>query len=762
VLDEWMNEVGEGVKGELYIGGEVIGEGYIGRGEVTAERYVANPNREGERMYRTGDVVRYGAGGAIEYLGRTDHQVKYHGYRVELSEIRSALNAHPRITNSVVLLRDDGQGDKVMLAYYVSEHALEAKMLRAFLSERLISATIPGLFAHIEQIPLTMNGKINYDALPGLSEARDKLKRKQEAPRNQTEEILAGVWAEVLGIEGVGIHEKFYDLGGHSLLATRVVSRVRATFNVKLSLRSLLEGGTVAKLAEKIDATRRAERGSPTPPLRPAPRQGESPLSFAQQRLWFFDQLEPGSSTYNTPTALCLEGRLNVMTLEQSLGEVMRRHEALRTTFSAAKGRPFQTIAPATRAGLPVVDLSGLRAAEAETLMSQLATDEARRPFDLARGPLLRGTLLRLEQRRHVALLTVHHIVSDGWSVELLVREVTSLHGAFMPGEPSDLPDLPIQYADFAYWQRQWLQGETLDQQLAYWIKQMSNAPAKLNLPSDRRPLPAQTYRSATVPRALSPELSSALNALSRREQVTLFMTLLAAFKVVLHHYSGQDHIVVGTAVANRNQVEVERLIGFFVNLLPLHTDISGDPTFKQLLARVREVLFGAYAHQEVPFEALVEALNPDRSQGRTPLVQATMVLQNLDEERLELTGLKVKEFNVGTGVAKFDWLLTLQEGERGLTGTLEYNTDLFDKGTVTQALAHFETVLETAASRPDTKLSEFLEVIKSADKQRQVETARALKAARFGKFDRIKQKAAIDTPLDVGRFRQSSELSWD
>jgi acyl carrier protein len=736
----------------MYIGGEGVAEGYLGRAEITAERFIANPFREGQRMYRTGDLATWRGEGEMEYLGRYDNQVKYHGYRVELDEIRITLNGHPQIKDSAVMVRRDGSETQTMVAYYVSVQPLEASVLRAFLSERLIAETIPSLFVHMNQLPLTLNGKINYEALPALAEARDKIKQTLAAPRTKTEEILAGIWAEVLGIEKVGIHDTFFDLGGHSLLATRVAARVRAAFQVKLSLRSLLEGGTVAKLAEKIDAGSGSERGSKHPPLQQVSRKGVLPLSYAQQQLWFLDQLKPGSLAYNTSIAIRLEGTLSTAVMEQCLNEVVRRHEALRTTFPAVKGRPFQAIAPSLCISLPVVDLSGLNDCEAQDWASQLAKDEAWRPFDLVRGPLLRGTLLRLDQQVHVELFSIHHIVSDGWSSGLLIREVTTLYQAFSTGMQSGLPDLTIQYADFASWQRLCFQGKALDEQIAYWKRQLSGVPLKLNLPAARPEPLLQTGHSAREPMRLSQNLTKALNVLGRQEQVTLFMTLLAAFKVILHYYSGQDHIVAGTAVANRNRVEVERLIGFFANLLVLHTDLSGNPTFKQLLARVREVLLGAYTHQEVPFDLLVEALSPDRGHSATPLIQATMVLQNAGEASLEFAGLKVKELKFGTGTAKFDWLLSIEESSHGLVGSLEYNVDMFDKATVTRALTHFDTVLQKAVLNPDVKLSELLEILSSDDKRHQSEMVRTLKAYRSQKFGRVKRKAIITHPSEGQR----------
>jgi amino acid adenylation domain-containing protein len=741
VLDEWLNPVAMEVIGEVYIGGRGLALGYWRRAETTAERFVATPFILGERLYRTGDLAKWVGDRELEYVGRTDEQIKYHGYRVELNEIRCVLNSHPQIKDSVVIVKKDDQQQQMMVAYYVSGETLEVRSLRAFLSEHLLAETIPGIFVHLDQLPLTLNGKVNYEALPTLTEAREKIKEKHEAPRTQTQEILAGIWAQVLGLEKIGIHNTFYELGGHSLMATRVVSRVRAAFQVKVSLRSLLEEATVAKLAERIETARRAGHWLQAQPLRRIPREDYLPLSFAQQRIWFLDQLNPGSPAYNTPSAIRLAGALNVIAMEQSLSEVVRRHEALRTTFPILKGRPFQAIAPPPTISLPIVDLGELRNGEAEAQAQLLTKVEARRSFKLSRGPLLRGTLLRLSQQLNIGLFTLHHIVSDGWSKGVLIEEVMTLHQAFTDGKPSDMPELTLQYVDFASWQREALQGKTFEAQLAYWEKQLSDAPTRLNLTSNRPSPSVRTYRSARESFMLSQSVTQALIALSRREQVTLFMVLLAAFKVILHYYSGQCHIVVGTAIADRNRVEIERLIGCFVNLLVLHTDLSGNPTFKELLQRVREVVLGAYAHQDVPFDALVEGLNPDRDTNRTPLIQVAIVLQNNLGRALELAGLTVEDVETDTGTAKFDLVLTISEEGTELNGSLDYCTDLFDKTTVYRLITHFETMLQYVPTHSETTLAEMLETLNLVDRQLENEKAKELKESRFHKYGHVRRK---------------------
>ena len=430
------------------------------------------------------------------------------------------------------------------------------------------------------------------------------------------------------------------------------------------------------------------------------------PMSFAQQRLWFLDQLEPGNSVYNIPAAMCLRGALNGAALEQSLNEIVRRHEALRTTFSVMEGQPVQVIAPGLALTLPVVDLGNLLETEREAEAQRLTIEEAQRPFDLAQGPLLRTTLLRLDKEEHILLLTMHHIVSDGWSMGVLFRELSALYEAFSAGKPSPLPELPIQYADFAVWQRQWLQGETLEAQLAYWKKQLDGVCPVLELPTDR-PRPAvQTFRGARQSMVLSKSLTEAVKALSHQEGTTLFMTLLAAFQTLLYRYTGQDDIIVGSPIANRNRSEIEGLIGFFVNTLVLRTDLSDNPTFRELLGRVREVALGAYAHQDLPFEKLVEALHPERDLSRNPMFQVMFILQNTPMATLELGGLTLNQLNVDWGIAMFDLTLSMRATEQGLMGFLEYNTDLFNAATISRMLDHFQTLLEGIVANPDQPIA--------------------------------------------------------
>ena len=493
----------------------------------------------------------------------------------------------------------------------------------------------------------------------------------------------------------MGIDDNFFALGGHSLLATQFVSRLREAVAVEVPVRWVFDAPTVAGLSGHIDAARREAQGLRVPPIVPVPRTGALPLSFAQQRLWFLDQLEGASATYNMPVALRLTGPLHVAVLAASLTALVQRHETLRTTFSLAEGAPVQVIAAPQPVPLPVVDIQSLPAGAQTEEVQRLVQAEAGRPFHLAAGPMLRAMLLRLDKDEHVLLVTLHHIVSDGWSMGIMVREVAALYAAAGRGEPSPLPALPLQYADFAQWQRSWLQGEVLETQLAYWRQHLAGAPTVLTLPTDRPRPPVQTFRGGLEPFCLSRELTQQVQTLGRESGVTLFMTLLGAFATLLSRYSGQTDVVVGAPIANRNHRETEGLIGFFVNTLPLRLDLAGDPTFAELLGQVRQVTLDGYAHQDVPFEKLVEELQPERSLSHTPLFQVALVLQNVPMEQLELPGLTFTPLELESHTAKFDLTLAFQETAQGLYGAWEYSRDLFEAATIRRMARHFQTILE-------------------------------------------------------------------
>ncbi|HET7231442.1 MAG TPA: amino acid adenylation domain-containing protein, partial [Longimicrobium sp.] len=705
VCDGFERPQPAGVPGELLIGGAGVARGYLGRAGMTAERFVPDPfsAQGGARLYRTGDRARWRADGTIEYLGRLDFQVKVRGFRIELGEVEAVLRRHESVAECVVVAREDVPGDPRLVAYVAG--GAGADELREHVRGSLPDYMVPSAFVVLEALPLTPNGKLDRKALPAPDLA--SAEEKYVAPRTPVEEVLAGIWAEVLRLERVGVEESFFELGGHSLLATRVVSRVSAVFGVELPLRALFEGPTVAELAKAVEHERRREVPV-LPPVVPVPRDGSPlPLSFAQERLWFIDRLEPESATYTIPAALRLTGALDERALERSLGEIVRRHESLRTTFGEVDGAPVQVIAPFAGFALPIDDLSGLSPEARETEVRRRARDDAGRPFNLAEGPLVRAALLRLGDEDHVLLLSMHHIVSDGWSSGILFRELSALYAACREGGDSPLPALPVQYADFAVWQREQLAGDVLDRQLAYWRERLAGAPELLELPADH-PRPAmQSYRGATVPVELSPELLERIQRLGRSEGATLYMVLLGAFQVLLSKYSGSDDIVVGSPIAGRTRHEVEELIGLFVNTLVLRADLSGDPSFREALRRVREATLGAYAHQELPFEKLVAELQPERSLSHSPLFQVLFTLQNAGGGGGAFPGLGVSAAGAELASAKFDLSLTLAATAQGLRGGLNYNTDLFERGTIERMLGHLERVLEQVATDADVRLSQ-------------------------------------------------------
>jgi len=714
LLDASWELVPLGSPGELALGGEGVARGYLGRPELTAERFVPHPFGDGARLYRTGDLGRRLAGGEIEFLGRIDRQVKIRGFRVEPGEVEAALMACPGVREAAVDIRS-AVGEKRLVAYLVPRDEssdLSAAALRAALKETLPEAMLPSAFVSVAALPLTANGKVDRRRLP--EPVWEGSGAEGGAPRSQAEELLAGIWSEVLEIERVGVYDDFFALGGHSLMATRVVSRVREAFGVEIPLRLVFEEPTVAALAAVIERERLTGAGVP-PEVVPVPRSGgDLPLSFAQQRLWFLDRLQPESPFYNLPAAVRLRGRLRPEVLARCFAEIVRRHEALRTSFPDAAGVPVQRVEPPYAPALPWIDLGGLPAAVRDSAVHALAAAEARRPFRLASEPLLRTLLLRIASdiapEEHVLLLTMHHIVSDGWSIGVLLREVAALYaafdGAFDGGLASPLPDLPVQYPDFAAWQRHWLQGEALERLLAYWRGHLTGAPPTVELPYDR-PHPAiQSFRGAMRQQVLPARLAASLQTLSRRSGATLFMTLLAAFGAVLHRLSGQDDLVVGTPTANRNRREIEDLIGFFVNTMALRLRPGGS--FRALLARTTASVLDAQAHQDLPFEKLVEELRPQRDLSRSPLFQVMLILQNAPLPALELPGLVLSTLEMVTGTARFELTLSVGELDGRWLLSAEHNTDLFDGSTIDRLLGHLLGLLQGAVEQPEARITDL------------------------------------------------------
>jgi amino acid adenylation domain-containing protein len=696
VLDKEGEPVPVGVRGELYIGGTGLARGYLRRPELTAEKFVPNrfSDRVGDRLYRSGDLVKWSGDGTLEFLGRTDRQVKVRGFRIELQEIEMILLEHSSVQEAAVVVRQTADRDKQLVAYIVGNHHVEGTRipeLKEYLRGRLPEYMVPSAFVMLEALPLTLNGKVDRKVLSESDLENSVGGEEQIGPRTPDEEILSGIFATVLKLERIGINQGFFEAGGHSLLATQVISRVRSAFGIEVPLAALFAAPTVTGLAERIRNLRRRSEGT-APDMVRVPREGDMPLSFAQQRLWFLNQLEPANVTYNIGIGLRLSGELNREALRKSLNEIVRRHEVLRTYFGVQNGSPCQVITAKLEVQISVIDLQSLEAEERAAYAERLGREEVNTPFMLAHGPLLRVKLLQLEEQLHVLLICMHHIVSDGWSLGIMAKEIGQLYGTYVQGAESSLPELNIQYADFAVWQRKWLQNEVLAEQLRYWRKQLVGM-EPLELPTDHvRPV-AMSQWGATTAFSLTEGLSRKLKELSRREEVTLFMSLLAAFQVVLSKYTGQQDIVVGTVVANP---------------MVLRTELSGNPSFVEVLRRVRQVTLDAYQNQDVPFEKLVEELQPERDLSRSPFFQVMLVLQNNDQQELQMQGVQVDAFALESGVAKFDLVLNLRENAEGITGGLNYALDVYEAETVKQVAERFRMVLEQMVAEPEQRIGDL------------------------------------------------------
>jgi len=704
VMDAAGAPVPVGVPGELYVGGAGLARGYLGRPGLTAAAFVPDPfGPAGGRLYRTGDRVRRRADGTLEFLGRRDRQIKLRGFRIEVAEVERALMAQPAVRAAAILLREDAPGDRRLVAYAVGE--ADGSQLREQLRRTLPEYMVPSVVVMLDKLPLTTNGKVDAAALPSPDTSTPPA--KFVAPRTPLEEALAAIWADVLQVAPVGATDDFFDLGGHSLLATRLVTRVRDVLGVELPVGTLFERPTVAALAVWVEEVRRTA----APALASIPiatRSEPLPLSFGQQRLWFLDQMQPGNAFNNVASGLRLHGALDVRALERALGEILRRHEVLRTTFAEVENSPAQIIAPFTGFTLTIEDLSSLPAAERDAAAQRRTQEEAARPFDLAAGPLFRASLLRLADDNHTLLLCAHHITSDGWSMALLFRELSSLYAAYREGHESPLPPLSLQYADYALWQREQLQSDTFAQQLAWWKAHLAGTPELLPLPTDH-PRPAiQTDNGAVEAIRLPRNVLERLEALGRQEGATLYMVLLCAWQMVLCLHSGTEDITVGTTIAGRTRQEIEPLIGLFMSTLVLRTDLSGDPSFKQMLRRVRTVTLGAFDHQDVPFERIVDMLQPARSLSYSPLFQVLFELQDASATSDDLAGLKVNDVPVDLEIAKFDLSLSLTTTADGLVGGLIFRTELFERSTIRCLVEHFVRVLEQVTVNSEVRLSEL------------------------------------------------------
>ena len=752
ILSRRLDLTPPGAVGELYIGGPLLARGYLNSPEQTAEKFVPDPWSEipGARLYRTGDLAGYNDDGQIEFLGRVDHQVKIRGFRIELAEIETVLSRLPEVKEAVVVARDDEGGEKRLVAYITPLQQSDADRINAGALRDALKATlpdymIPSAFVALDELPTNINGKVDRLALPAPARGPAEQSDGYIAPETPMEKALAALLAETLNIDRVGMRDNFFDLGGHSLLAAQMVSRVRDVFQIEIPLSSLFDKPVVAELAKEIEAAV-AVASEAGPPLLPAARDRDLPLSFAQHRLWFLDQLEPGSAAYNMSGVIHLSGELDHKALEHSLSEIIRRHESLRSTFDFKDGKPIQVVHEARPVVLPLEDLSALSEIEREAQAERLAIVDAKQPVDLKSGPLARFNLLRLEAERHMLLLTLHHIVSDGWSIGVFMRELAALYEAFVKGQPSPLPELSIQFADYAAWQAEQSGGVVFDRQLAYWKAQLEDAPLALALPFDRPRPPAQTFKGATHILTLPRDLTDAIKVLSNQEEVTTFMTLLASFAALLGHWSGEEDLVIGTDVANRNRLETEAIIGLFVNQLVLRAKVGKERGFLDLLKQVKETTIGAYANQDLPFDKLVEALRPERKLGRNPLFQVMFGFFNAPAPPLETAGLKLRlaEFDNDTSV--FDLSLYLIESESGMVGRLRYSTELFDASTIERLGRGFETLLRLIAARPSVAIAELFAALEEEDKQERLRKRTEFAASRRKILKGAAQPKAVPT----------------
>ncbi|AIV74176.1 D-alanine--poly(phosphoribitol) ligase, subunit 1 [Burkholderia pseudomallei] len=704
VLNERLSPAPVGVRGELYIGGAGVARGYLNRPELTRERFIDDPFVAGGRLYRTGDLARWRTDGSLEYLGRNDFQVKIRGFRIELGEIEAQLAKVTGVREVVVLARDSAaemrdnatpnapmpksssETEKRLVAYYTGDADVAA--LRAQAAQHLPSYMVPSAYVRLDAWPLTPNGKLDRRALP--APADDAYARAEyEAPQGAKEEALAVIWRELLHVERVSRHDNFFELGGHSLLAVQLVSRLRQALSVEVALGTVFDAPVLSALASRLDDN----TAEVLPPIPLAPRDGRIALSLAQQRLWFLTQLEGVSEAYHMSGAVRLDGPLNREVLQRALNRIVMRHEALRTCFAREEGEPIQVIQPHADLTVSYHDLR--EAEQTEQRAKDLSQAHASAPFDLSRDLPVRVLLLQLADEAHVVQVVMHHIASDGWSVGVFLQELSALYGSFIAEQGDPLAPLPLQYADYAAWQRRWLASGQLEKQGAFWQTNLSGAPTLLELPTDRPRPPKQSHAGASVEVKLGAALSERVKRLSQRHGVTPYMTLLSSWAAVLSRLSGQEEVVIGSPVAGRNRTEVEALIGFFVNTLALRLDLSSEPTVGELLKRTKAQVLSAQAHQDLPFDQVVERVKPPRSTAHPPLFQVMFVWQNMPAGELTIPGLTIRAVETPLQTAQFELTLSLQEAGDDIVGHLNYASALFDESTVRRYVTYWCRLLE-------------------------------------------------------------------
>ncbi|KRB71687.1 non-ribosomal peptide synthetase [Noviherbaspirillum sp. Root189] len=760
ILDSRGYPTPVGVTGEIHIGGVGVALGYVNQAELTAERFIPDPfaDATGALMYKTGDLGRYRDDGVIEFRGRNDFQVKVRGFRIELGEIEARLSAYPGIRESVVLVREDRPGDKRLVAYYTAaddapKPSFEA--LRAHLQETLPEYMLPTAFVRLDTFPLNPNNKLDRKALPepGIQAIATDDK---DLPRDEIETAIARIWCAILKIERAGRTDDFFDLGGHSLLAVRTASRVRDVLGVEISVTELFLRPTLEEFANSVKAAAR----SSLPPVQLVARDLPLALSFAQQRLWFLAQMEGVSEAYHIPIAFQMTGPLHVGALRQALDCIVARHEALRTTFALFEGKPAQQILPKD-IGFSLQEHDLREYIDRDKELERLLDETANAPFNLIDGPPIRGCLLQTADDQHVMMVTMHHIVSDGWSLGLLTTEFCTLYRAFVQGQPDPLPPLAIQYADYAAWQRRWVDGAILERQADYWQRTLADAPVLLELPTDR-PRPAQqSYTGGTVILELDAQLTAALKDLGQRHGTTLFMTMMTAWSVVLARLSGQSDLVIGTPTANRLRAEIEPLIGFFVNTLAIRLDLSGNPTLEQLLLRVKSQALAAQENQDLPFEQVVELVRPPRSMAHSPLFQVLFGWQNNDQGELDLPELALAPVSTGSEMAKFDMSLNLAEADGRIVGALVYAAAMFDQDTVERHLGYVRNVL-VAMVTDDQQPLDQVSLLDTAARQQILKDWNRTDAARsFQTVHALFEEQARSNPHAIALVAEQGQFTY-
>ena len=713
ILDPNLEPVPVGVSGQVCIAGLGVGRGYINQPGLTAAVYVPNPlagpEEAGDRMYLTGDLAKHLHDGQIRFLGRLDRQVKLRGYRIELAEIEKNLCEHPEVANALAVITEAGDGQDLHAYYIPKGSAPDPVELKAFLKRRLPDYMVPAGLRELPSFPVTSDGKVDVSSLPIPDPVRTVA---YTSPWTPVEEVISGIWSSVLGVAEVGAEDQFFELGGHSLKATQVIASVKRAFQIEMPIRILFENPVLNQFAKQVAIAVQEAQGVFEPSIKPVPEGLQLPLSFAQERLWFLQQLEPQSAAYNLPMVFRLRGSLDVAHFKTCCESIVNRQAVLRTRFTEIQGQPYQVIDERAHWGFRRVTMDHLPQAAREKACMEAVSEEVTAPFSLEQGPMLRVSLFTIKPDDHILVMNFHHIVSDGWSIKVFFSEFATLYGEVGPERNRPLTPLPIRYADYAYWQRQWLSGETLEAHQSFWEQQLRNAPPLIQLPTDFPRPQIQTFRGAHQNFQLSDSAGATVTTLCSGESVTQFMVFLAAYGALLARYSGQEDICIGTPVANRHREATERLIGFFVNMLVMRVDLSGNPSFLQLLRRVRRTALEAYAHQDVPFEKVVECLQPDRDLSRSPLFQVMFCFgyggPETAKAHLKISDLEIlpQEFNYGA--SKYDLSLHVTQEQEGYRAGFEFKTDLFREATINRFTAHFRNLFNAVMKDPAMPLSKI------------------------------------------------------